>query len=67
MEVSGIENVKFPIQFSKLPQTQGNPVMSKDLVMKLLSMELYMNSGLTMKLVRIAGDLYTGKNIDELT
>lgn len=67
MEVSGIENVKFPMQFSKLPQAQGNPVMSKDLVMKLLSMELYMNSGLTMKLVRIAGDLYTGRNIDELT
>jgi len=66
MEVSGIEDVKFPVHFSKLPQTQSNPVMNKDLVMKLLSMELYMSSGLTMKLVRIAGDLYTGRNIDEL-
>ena len=41
-----------------------NTVMSKDLMMKLMNLTLYQQTGLAMKLVRIANEIYTGMNLD---
>ena len=41
-----------------------NGLMNKDLMMKLMDLTLYQQTGLVMKLVRIANEIYTGMNLD---
>jgi len=41
-----------------------NGLMNKDLMMKLMNLTLYQQTGLAMKLVRIANEIYTGMNLD---
>lgn len=41
-----------------------NGLMNKDLMMKLMDLTLYQQTGLAMKLVRIANEIYTGMNLD---
>jgi len=44
-------------------QTQ-NGLMNRNLMMKLMNLTLYQQTGLAMKLVRIANEIYTGMNLD---
>ncbi len=51
-------------------QQNTNPSVSveqtKDLMLKTLEFAMYMQNSLNLKLVRIAGELYQGQNLDTL-
>ncbi|PLV56891.1 hypothetical protein [Thermotoga sp. SG1] len=44
----------------------STPVMSKEQMERILFFSLYQQAGLNVKLVRIAGELYSGKTLDQL-
>ncbi|AJG40000.1 hypothetical protein TRQ7_00750 [Thermotoga sp. RQ7] len=46
--------------------TGNTPVMSKEQMEQILFFSLYQQTGLDLKLVRIAGELYSGKTMDQL-
>ncbi len=50
--------------FSSNPSGNAPPVVSKDLMMKLLNLVMYNQSGMAFKLARIASEMYAGMNLD---
>ncbi|WP_296906291.1 hypothetical protein [Thermotoga sp.] len=56
--------LSYPVQHPA--STDGIPVMSKQQMEQILFFSLYQQTGLSVKLVRIAGELYSGRTLDQL-
>ncbi len=68
MRVEGVTTY-YPLQMyqtvnAPAVQSKGAPVVSKDLMMKLLNLVMYNQTGMTFKLARIASEMYAGMNLD---
>lgn len=68
MRVNGVGyNPVYPNYPMQRPLSTGNtPVISKEQMEQILFFSLYQQTGLNLKLVRIAGELYSGKTLDQL-
>ncbi|QTA38977.1 hypothetical protein JYK00_03420 [Thermosipho ferrireducens] len=73
MRVNGINNMNYyPIrQTSAATPANQSPqsnqtVMSKEQMAQLLSFMTYQQNKMNLKLVRIAGELFAGKSIDQI-
>ncbi|ABS60636.1 hypothetical protein [Fervidobacterium nodosum] len=50
----------------QIQQAQAQVQQSSDMMLKLLEFAFYKQNAMNLKLVRIAGELYQGKNFDAL-
>ncbi|ABR30803.1 hypothetical protein SU69_04820 [Thermosipho melanesiensis] len=66
MRISGVSNISYtPRIVAKTVSQQKTPIMTKEQMAQLLSFMTYQQNNMNLKLVRIAGALYSGKKIDQ--
>ena len=71
MRINGLSSPAYkpiynPVNVSQnVSNSTKSPVMTKEQMAQLLSFMTYKQNDMNLKLVRIAGELYAGKNIDQ--